>query len=313
MGKKMKSGLVQWCYDALRIDAAGGIGSLKFVCVVNPVSGKGMALPRARRVAGRLEKGGHGVHILETSPEMDTFRRRCAVIDEETRVICFGGDGTLLHFLNCCPHFHGVAFYGMGTANVITHEFGIPRHIDPFVAMLEKDRRLLIRPGETDDGTRFLMMYSFGIDGFVLAHVSQRLKNRFGKLAFIPAFIKALFQYTYPRCSLTLDGKKTFSGSFVLVSRIEHYAGKFSVAPLADPCSDVFQVTVLEKGGVWSTLRFAFSFLRGGKKTGVVQTVARRVAIRVDNPCYNQLDGDLCKKSIAELTVSRVSIPLIVP
>ncbi len=51
--------------------------------------------------------------------------------------------------------------------------------------MLEQDYRVMVHPGITDDGTRFLMMCSFGIDGMVLEKASQVGKNRLGKLAFL--------------------------------------------------------------------------------------------------------------------------------
>ena len=286
---------------------------MNFVAVVNPVSGRGKALLLARCITDRLKAKGYNAPILETSVDADHFRRQCACIDEETRVICIGGDGTLHYFLNHCSRFHGVAFYGTGTANVLSIEFRIPRDPDAFVAMLETDERVWIRPGITQDNTHFLMMYSFGIDGHVLANTSQKWKNRIGKPAFGFSFFKALFQYRYPRCRVTLDGKETFSGSFVIVSRIKHYAGKFKVAPDADPESTRFQVIIFQGSGLWGTLVFAWSFFRGRRTKNTVTATAARVSLQADQPSCHQLDGDAHPAPVTELEVSQQPIPLIVP
>ena len=208
---------------------------MHFVCVVNPVSGKGKGMAVARRLQEELAKHGHQAKIIQTSRESHEFKQACNIIKAETRVVCIGGDGTLLYFLNHCDTFHSVAFYGMGTANVIAIEFEIPKQPEAFAEMLIKGHTLSIRPGLTQDGTRFLMMFSFGIDGMILKKSSQKLKNRLGKLAFFPAAIRAFFRYRFPRLECHLDDGTVVKGSLVIVSRIKHYGGPFNVAPGAIP------------------------------------------------------------------------------
>ena len=88
---------------------------MKVVCVVNPVSGKGKGKSVALGLQQVLEERGHEVWIIETSPDSDWFIRSCQIIDLDTRVVCIGGAGTLLYFLNHWDSYHSVAFFGVGT------------------------------------------------------------------------------------------------------------------------------------------------------------------------------------------------------
>lgn len=288
---------------------------MQFVCVVNPVSGRGKGPLVTQRLQKQLVERGHEVTLLETTPDQDRFRQECCVITEQSRVICIGGDGTLLYFLNICNRFHSVAFYGMGTANVMAIEFGLPKKIEDFVAMLERGRTRIIKPGVCQDGTRFLMMLSFGIDGSILKSSSQKLKNRLGKLAFLPPALRALLFYRYPRLELRLDDGQVVGGSMVVISRIQHYGGPLNIAPNADPSSDYFEVLVVN-GGFWRTLRFFLRLFLGGShhQLSYVQGYrSHKIEILPFEEGYLQMDGNLHLDPVTQLSVDSWSIPLIVP
>ena len=290
--------------------------SLDFVCIVNPVSGKGRAIEVAHRLRRRLEHDGHSCRVLHTSGDPETFAVICDAIQPRDRVICIGGDGTLLYLLNHCPDFHSVAFYGMGTANVISIELGIPEDIDRFVDMLEADNHIRIRPGVTEDGTQFLMMCSFGLDSFVLERVSQRGKNQIGKRAFVRPFLRSLFRYRYPAMEVSIDGGPPRRATFGLASRIRHYGGRFCIAPDADPTGDTFAVLLFERGGPWATLQLIWHLLRDKitECQGVTLTYGKQVVISppVQSAPF-QLDGDYHPKTVNSLKVSERSFAVVVP
>ncbi len=270
----------------------------------------------AHRVGQRLRQNGHEALLINTDPDPNLFKRRIGAITSETRVVCFGGDGTLHYFLNHCQIYHSVAFYGVGTANVITLEFDIPRDLNGFIDMLEAGRCFELRPGLTDQGVFFLMMYSFGIDGYVLANASQSLKNRLGKAAFLFPAIKAFFRYQYPQISVTPEGGgQTLQGSFVIASRIKRYGGSFKASPEADPGSGVFQATVFHGRGFWKTIRFFLRLIRGKAANATDATTLHCSKLRLGlvEGGYSQLDGDLHVQPVTELSISKKSIPLIIP
>lgn len=283
-----------------------------FVCVVNPVSGRGQGQVLAERLRAELVRRGHACRILLTDPDAEAFRATCAGITAEERVICIGGDGTLLYFLNHAQRFAALAFYGMGTANVITIEFNLPKSVTGFAEMLERGRTRHIYPGRLDDGTRFLMMASVGIDAEVLSRVRQRLKNRFGKFAFLPATFSALWRYGYPRAKLVLDGGEPQHFALAAVCRFRHYGGAFSLAPQADPSVRQFQVIGLRQPGFLGLLRFCLALLSGRpQRFGLYCAAAEKVEVQGQAPA--QLDGDYHPSGLHQLEVCQESFPLIVP
>ncbi|MDJ0839949.1 MAG: diacylglycerol kinase family protein [Acidobacteriota bacterium] len=289
---------------------------MEFVCVVNPVSGRGRSVKVAGKLKERLVNDGHQVRILETSGDSEKFSRICDSIKASDRVICIGGDGTLLYFLNHCFQYRSVAFYGVGTANVISIEFGIPRRIDRFVRMLEDDYRIMLHPGVTDNGTRFLMMCSFGIDGMVLNKVSQLGKNRMGKLAFLWPVFRSMTAYDYPKRGVSLDDGPMKDAYFAVISRIQHYGGPFRIAPDADPSKPSFQVVQMDRKGFWPTLRLLFHLMIGRVPScpGVSVDSAEKVVISSGvDLMYFQVDGDLFPGEVKELKVLPDSFPLVIP
>ncbi len=283
-----------------------------FVCVFNPVSGKGKGREFAHLMAAELTRRGQACRIIETDPDARVFRAVCAQIAATDQVICIGGDGTLLYFLNHASQFAALAFYGMGTANVISIEFKLPRNVEAFAEMLVRGRTRQVYPGCLQDGTRFLMMASAGIDAEILRRVRQPLKNRYGKLAFVPASLSALFRYRYPVVELALDGGQRRRFAMAVICRFRHYGGAFRLAPAADPSARQFQVVALAQPGILGLLRFWLALWSGRPDWfGLFCAAANRVEISGEAP--TQLDGDFYAAGMIALEICPASFPLIVP
>lgn len=283
-----------------------------FVCVFNPVSGKGKGRELAHQLAAELDRRGQACRTIATDPDPAVFRAACAQIAATDQVICIGGDGTLLYFLNHASQYAALAFYGMGTANVISIEFNLPRNVPDFAEMLMRGHSCRVYPGRLQDGTRFLMMASAGIDAEILRRVRQPLKNRFGKFAFVPASLSALFRYRYPAVQLALDGGESRSFAMAVICRFRHYGGSFRLAPAADPCAGQFQVVALAQPGFLGLLRFFLALVTGRPHWfGLYCAAASRVEIRSAAPV--QVDGDYHAPGMTALEVCSSSFELIVP
>lgn len=289
---------------------------MEIVCVYNPVAGKGHGASAARDLAERLRVRGHGVRLLRTLPDAAAFRERCRDIQSGARVVCIGGDGTLQHFINACECFDGLAFWGIGTTNVMSRELGIPRRPDAFVRMVEHGRRLSFLPGVTGEGRKFLMMYSNGIDAHILSLVSQRAKNRLGRAAFLIPALRALWTYRYPTLRLASGAERITDARWVIVTRIKRYAGSFIVAREADPESGSLRVVVLRAGGFLPTLAFFLAIVLGRpERNQRVRTFdTRELSITCpDDAPPGQLDGDLLQRRVSIIRVADRPIPLLVP
>lgn len=286
---------------------------MKYCLIYNPVSGRGLGASTAESLERLLKQRDHDVLCLPTLADAQAFQASLSDLGEQTRVVCIGGDGTLLYFLNSGAPFKDLAFYGMGTANVISIEFSLPRKLDAFVDMLEAGKAVRVRPGVMADGTRFLMMASFGLDAYVLAMGSQQWKNRIGKLAFIFPTLRALFKYDYPKLKLTMDDGQQVEASFAVVARFRHYGGSFVMAPMAEAGADTFEVIALEKCGFLATARFMLRVALKKSPVGSGVKVFRTKSVKTEGLVPVQVDGDYHEGAVTEMHVDVASFPLIVP
>lgn len=289
---------------------------MNFVIIYNPVAGKGKGKQKAHQLGDVLKNRQHRVSYLPTHPDPKEFTQQCKNISEAAIAVVVGGDGTLRHFVQCMPEVAGLAFYGMGTANVLRIELGYPKKISEFVQVLEQGNVCKFRPGLANHNLPFLMMYSFGADSYVLANVSQKTKNSLGKLAFLPPALKAIVGFRSKRVMLHMDKQTPIAAHFAIVSRIRHYAGPFVVAPTADPTSEHLQIVALNRSGTWPLLVFFLRLFLGNLKPNQAISMhsAREVRLEPEEvPVFAQMDGDPIGKIHHHLTVSNRVLPFIVP
>ncbi|CAM2009272.1 diacylglycerol/lipid kinase family protein [Acanthopleuribacter pedis] len=289
---------------------------MKYWCMFNPVSGRGAGLATAHQIQAALQNAGCSVSLLETDPDPAAFRQHCAVVAPEDRVIVIGGDGTFRHVLNAAPANAGFAFFGMGTANVITIEFDLPKSIEAFVAMVLAGHTRRLYPGRTDDGSLFLMMVSLGLDAAVLRDVPQWLKNRIGKAAFAWSLLRGLFTYAYPPMTLELADGTRCRATWVLVSRFRHYGGAYLVAPERGVDDRCFTVLTVGEKPRRTMLRLLWRTWRGTHREEPGLRHFESTTVRFHQGATMapaQMDGDLFSPGVQFLEVVEKPILLLVP
>ncbi len=282
----------------------------------NPVSGRGAGAAVAGRIQTALQAAGFVVELLQTEPDLAVFRTRCHVIQPEDRIVVIGGDGTFRHVLNAAPANAGFAFFGMGTANVITIEFNLPRTVEAFTEMIIAGHSRTVYPGKTDDGTLFTMMYSFGLDAAVIRDVPQKLKNRIGKAAFAYALIRSLLTYNYPSVTLELDDGRRCPATWALITRFRHYGGAYTVAPEVDHGQRRLVVLAVPEKRRRTMLRLLWRTWRGtaAQDPGLKRFECSRVNLHVaQHKPPGQLDGDLFPVQVRSIEVADQAIELVVP
>lgn len=282
----------------------------------NPVSGRGAGAAVAGRIQTSLQAAGFVVELLQTEPDLAVFRTRCQVIQPEDRLVVIGGDGTFRHVLNAVPANAGFAFFGMGTANVITIEFNLPRTVEAFTDMIVAGHTRVVYPGKTDDGTLFTMMYSFGLDAAVIRDVPQKLKNRIGKAAFAYALIRSLFTYDYPNVTLEMDDGRQCPATWALVTRFRHYGGAFVVAPEVDHGQRRLVVLAVPEKRRRTMVRLLWRTWRGtaAGDPGLKRFQCSKVILRAGRQIPpGQLDGDLFPVQVHSIEVADQAIRLVVP
>jgi len=282
--------------------------------IFNPVSGRKKSTKIVIEIEQQLVDRGHRVRVIPTPKNTADLEQECNSLDPSTRVIVVGGDGTLNLFLRYARHDHPVAFYGTGTANVIALEHGLPRRVEKFMEMLERDHQVSCPIGEVDTGQPFIMMWSCGFDGAVLHRVSQASKNRLGKLAFLIATVRAMFGYKFQKFRVEIEDQIE-EASFVLVSHIRHYGGPFQMFPDRSD-EGKLRVLLFDGSSLLSLTGFILALL--SKRVHRLKRVRYFHAdkIKLHDPpqgTYCQVDGDLCHGFPSVIRYGTRRFRLIVP
>jgi YegS/Rv2252/BmrU family lipid kinase len=214
-------------------------------------------------------------------------------------VFAFGGDGTAREV--AAGLLGGTAALGIlpgGTANVLAKALGIPP--DPLAAA-SLLARLPARPFDVGlaGGSPFLMMVSAGLDAALLAALDTRLKWRFGRAALAWQGLREWWRYPYPPLEVIADGER-LDASFACVSNIPYYAGRFRLAPDAQPDDGWLELVLFRGSGRAATLSFVRDLLLSThvRRRDVEIRRVREVLLGGPAGAHAQVDGDLCEERL---------------
>jgi diacylglycerol kinase (ATP) len=241
--------------------------------VVNPSAGGGRATQRLRVVRTVLEQWRTVcTRSLEEGIEVSARRaRECAVC------VAVGGDGTLSSvvggYLRAAtvgevPETTRIACLPVGTANDAARELGIPKRPQKVLPALQQPicrtldaGRLLLPDGREH---YFFNVVAVGFDARVNDATNERLKQRWGRLAYLIAILKQLWHYQPLQVQLELDGQRIEqSALLVAVANGRSYGGGIRIAPFAEFDDGCFDVCLIEYVPRLEFLRHLPKALRG--------------------------------------------------
>lgn len=226
---------------------------MRYLLIVNPVSGGGHHLPRLAKALRYFHKKGDEVVVRRTKAPGEGTALARDLGPGFDAVIAAGGDGTIHEVIG------GLAGTGIplgilpwGTGNVFAKEMGLPRRVKALCRVVRRGRGLAVDLGLAD-GRPFLLMASVGFDAYALGRMGRTLKRLWGLGAYAWAGVKALARYHHPGIEVVLDGT-TDRGSFVLISNTRLYGAFFVFLPWADPTDGYLDVFVFRDTGRWKFL-----------------------------------------------------------
>jgi diacylglycerol kinase (ATP) len=201
---------------------------LRIALVYNP----GMAGHRLARIATLhrvlATRGHYASH--HDSARFDASRDTPAV---DLICIC-GGDGTVRMVAGrqrdpaALPP---IAVFPVGTINLVARELAYPRAAEDFVRHIEREREVC-SPIALLNGQPFVACLSVGVDALAVASVSEGLKARVGRLAYVEAMSRLVVKW--PRHRLTVRTQaETFQAEALFVLRGRFYAGPWTLHPEA--------------------------------------------------------------------------------
>jgi YegS/Rv2252/BmrU family lipid kinase len=224
--------------------AAGARRRRKLLAALDLLRGLGMR-PEVADTAHR----GHAVEIARDAA-------RAGV----PTVVAAGGDGTIAEVAaGLSGSDSALGVLPLGTANVLALELGLPRTPVGAAAVLAMGRTALLHPGlaRYADGREllFVQMLGAGFDAAVVHHLPAGLKRAIGKGAYVAQTLREMPRYGFAPIRCVLDGREETAAS-VIVTKGRLYAGRFLLAPGADPREEGFHVVLFRGAGALAAMRY---------------------------------------------------------
>lgn len=178
-------------------------------------------LGRVAALARTLEARGHQVS------HHDSLNFDCARAAPDAELVCIGGgDGTVRMVVGAqsdlavLPPF---AVFPVGTINLVARELGYSSVPAEFARRIERGGEMR-SPLARLNGAPFVACLSIGVDALAVASLSEGLKARIGRLAYVEAMSRLLVKW--PRHRLTVrTASEEFEAEALFVLRGKFYAG----------------------------------------------------------------------------------------
>jgi diacylglycerol kinase (ATP) len=237
-----------------------------------------------------------------------------------TRVIAYGGDGTVMETANgllsggVLPTRTTLGIVPGGTGSDLVRTLGIPHDADLACERLVSGTERLIDVGmaryvglDGQPGKRyFVNIAGLGFDGEVVERLEKSPDRKGGTVPYLLALLTTLFRYRNKDVTLTLDGDAV-EGRFnsVVVANGKYFGGAMFVAPPAELQDGRFEVVGI---GDMTRLEVVLNVPRLYKGTHlshrkVSLRPARQVEIRSAQRMLLQADGDLIGMAPATFSV----------
>jgi YegS/Rv2252/BmrU family lipid kinase len=276
----------------------------------------GGGLPELRRTLAR-----HGVHDplwVEVPKSRNAPKQVKRLLHKRAdHFFVWGGDGMAQRCIDALAGTDAtVAIVPAGTANLLASNLGIPKDIDGAV-----DVGLHGQPRRIDvasmNGERFAVMAGAGFDAAMIAGADGRLKERFGRAAYLWTGTKS-FRAPPFKAKIRVDGSLWYSGtaSCILAGNVGALFAGVQVFADAEPDDGLLDLTVITAEGVaqwWGTVgRTIAGSLERSPHCRV--TRGRKFKVKLDRKVLYELDGGARTKVKAyRLAVEPQAITIRVP
>ena len=156
-------------------------------------------------------------------------------------------------------------------------------------------------------------MAGAGFDAAVVHGLPPGLKRAIGKAAYVVQALREAPRHPFAPIRVLADGTEHLAaGAIVTKGRL--YAGRFLLAPGADPLREGFHVVLLRDAGVLAALRYGLALPLGllPRLRGV--RILRAKEVRLDGAGVPlQADGDAAGHLPVGITGAPAPLPIVVP
>ena len=259
---------------------------MKYVFIVNPVSGKGKSLKVVDRIKQVCEEKNIEYEINYTKSSGDAIKLTRKYAFSKNIIFAVGGDGTLNEVLN------GI----VGTKNILGI---IPCGSgNDFYKTLEKidDEYPVIDIGKINK-KYFINIVSIGIDAEVAKNVSLMKKIKLpASQVYNASIVYTFFKYKFKNIEFTIDNKTRKNKFTILtVCNGKTYGGGYNVAPNAELTDGYFDVYFVDKVNK-PIIPFLIGMLKKGtheKHKKVHKNKATKISFKCDYDLVCNIDGEI--------------------
>lgn len=188
----------------------------KVLLIVNPCAGRTKTRASAEDIMEKFSEEEYEFTVRATTCQGDATNIVKNELDQHDMVVCCGGDGTLNETVNGVmdmPRRVPIGYVPSGSTNDLATTLGIPKYLD--------DAAELIQSGQLNDydvglfnNRYFTYVASFGAFTRSSYATSQKLKNKFGYLAYLPSAVPEVFDIKNYKLRIEHDGG-VIEGEFV--------------------------------------------------------------------------------------------------
>lgn len=161
--------------------------SKKVLLIVNPVAGNGKIEKDIQKIENNLKKSGFNTKVEFTSIENNAEQIVSNKAQNDDLLLAIGGDGTLNEIVNGATKLHKkvkIGFIPLGTTNDFAKTLNIPTNKFKISKNFKNLKETKCDTG-LFNGTYFNYVSSFGPFAKTSYSTNRKMKNRFGRLAYI--------------------------------------------------------------------------------------------------------------------------------
>ena len=209
-------------------------------------------------------------------------------------ILVWGGDGTVQRVVDTVAGSDvTLAILPAGTGNLLANNLGIPIDLEGALEVALHGARQDLDVGVIN-GERFAVMAGAGFDAIMMKDAGTKMKNRFGRLAYVYTGVKASAEGS-TKVKVDVDGQRWFSGraGCVLFGSMGTLTGGLQAFPDADPTDGKLEVGVVTADSPvkWARVLARAAMKKADRSPLARTTRAKKVDVRFATPVAYQLDG----------------------
>jgi len=268
---------------------------MKYLVIVNPISGRGYAEKMIPEIEAGMRKYNLAYELIRTERPWHAAE----IVEEAARngydvIVLASGDGAANEAINGLMRARAAGFnhsafsiLPVGTGNDMAYGLGMHGTLEESIAALAKNQRKridigFVKGGDYPEGRYFVNGIGIGFDA-VVGFVAVKIRWARGLLAYLIAVIQTVFiYYKAPTVEITYnDVSYTQSSLMISIMNGQRMGGGFYMAPQGDPSDGHFDLCMVSNVGRARIFALVPYFLKGTQTSQPEITTGRTHKITI--------------------------------